>query len=63
MILSFIRDNLGSIVAGAAVLLIVILAVAGTLNKHKKGGCGCGCSGCSGSCPHCTPSEKKETEK
>lgn len=45
----------GSIISTAIVGLIVFagaaLAARSMWKKKKSGGCGCGCSGCSGTCP------------
>lgn len=61
MIITFLKDNIGSIVAGAIVALIIFFAVRSVIKSHKKGGCSCGCSSCSGKCPHCiTPVNKEE---
>lgn len=46
--MSFIVDNLGTILVSAGLLAIVILIIANLTKKKKTtGSCGCGCSGCS----------------
>lgn len=39
-----------TVAVGAVVLGIAVLAVKNILKKRRMGGCGCGCSGCSGGC-------------
>lgn len=48
--------KIADIIIGAAVLAIVVTALVVTIKKRKKGGCGCGCEGCSKSCK---PTDKK----
>ncbi|HAW15706.1 MAG: FeoB-associated Cys-rich membrane protein [Clostridiales bacterium] len=60
MILSFLKDNAGTIIAATVVLVILFFAVRGIFKNSKNGGCGCGCSSCSGACPHCIPPVNKE---
>ena len=52
--LSWLTENLGSLIIGLVLLAIVAAIVAGRVRKCKmsSGGCSCGCSGCpmSGSC-------------
>lgn len=46
--LEFLSNNISTIIVGAIVLGVVILAIR-SMNKDKKAGknsCGCGCSGC-----------------
>ena len=55
--------NPSTIIAGAVVLLIIIVLIRSLLKEKKSGKCSCGCSSCSGKCPHCiTPVLKKEKE-
>ncbi|NLM84920.1 MAG: FeoB-associated Cys-rich membrane protein [Clostridiales bacterium] len=46
--IAFILENLGTIVVGAALLVIVCLIIANEIRRRKRGrsSCGCGCSGC-----------------
>jgi len=48
--LSFLSENLASIIAGAVVFAIVAAAVIRTIRdwNNKKTSCGCGYSGCLG---------------
>ena len=39
---------LGNMIAFAFVLLLVIYAVRSMIKRNKSGGCGCGCSDCTG---------------
>lgn len=50
----WITANTGSLIAGAIVVLLLIILLRSTVRSKKNGncGCGCGCSHCSGSCPH-----------
>lgn len=43
---------MGTIGVAAALLAVIALAVRSVVRKHKKGGCGCGCSGDCGKCGH-----------
>lgn len=55
--------NLGTIVVGGILLVIVAAILINLISKNKKGesGCGCGCSGCA-SANTCHPQiEKAET--
>ena len=45
--------NLATVVTGLVVLAIVCLAVRSLIKEKKNGGCGCGCTSCTGACPHC----------
>jgi hypothetical protein len=48
MMLTFLSQNIATILVGAVVLLVAALAVASLTRDKKKGaGCGCGCDGCS----------------
>ncbi|MGI5971395.1 MAG: FeoB-associated Cys-rich membrane protein [Oscillospiraceae bacterium] len=48
--LSFIFENLASVIAGTAVFAIVAAVVIKMIRDRKtqKNSCGCGCSGCPG---------------
>ncbi len=61
-IMEWISANIATIVAAAVLFLIVGLIIKSKLKEHKQGGCGCGCPGCTGSCPH-TASNKNKTEE
>lgn len=39
---------MGTLVVGAVVLLVVLLAVRSVIKSHKSGGCGGDCSHCRG---------------
>ena len=53
--------TISTMMAGAAVLLITIV-LAGSLFKEKRSGkCSCGCSSCSGKCPHCITPEMRQS--
>lgn len=59
----WITANTGSLIAGAIVILLLIVLLRSTIRAKRNGdcGCGCGCSHCSGSCPHCvSPAVRKE---
>ena len=61
----FITANTGSLIAGAIVVLLLIILLRSTIRSKKNGncGCGCGCSHCSGSCPHfISPAVRKEEQ-
>lgn len=60
--LAFIRENLGTIIVGAAVLLLIILAV---IKLMRDKACSCSCSGCSGCAGYdaCNMSRKKPASK
>ena len=56
--------NIPTLIALIAVIVIAVLMIRSTIKKKQTGGCGCGCSSCSGSCPHCiTPDLKNEDIK
>ncbi|HHT16908.1 MAG TPA: FeoB-associated Cys-rich membrane protein [Papillibacter sp.] len=46
--MAFIVNNLGTIIVGAVLLVIVGLIIASTVKRKKRGQstCGCECSGC-----------------
>ena len=44
--------NVWDILIGLALLALLALAVRGAIRRKKSGGCGCGCSDCSG-CDAC----------
>ncbi|NLH02272.1 MAG: FeoB-associated Cys-rich membrane protein [Clostridiales bacterium] len=45
----FISENLGSIIVGAVVFAVVLLAVIKIIRDRKSSSCSCGgCSGCAG---------------
>jgi len=46
--IEFIRDNIGTIICGAVVLLILVLVIRSLIKDKKKGRSSCGCS-----CAHC----------
>jgi hypothetical protein len=59
--------NLASWIAGLVVLAIAALIVRNMIIEKRNGKCSCGCSSCSGTCPHCiTPvkemGDSNETE-
>lgn len=64
-IIEWISANIATIVVAAVLFLIVALIVKSKLKEHKQGGCGCGCPGCTGSCPHTASigSNKNKTEE
>ncbi|MBQ9550203.1 MAG: FeoB-associated Cys-rich membrane protein [Lachnospiraceae bacterium] len=50
--MSLLINNLGTIIVGAILLVIIVSILYSTLKKSGKngtGGCGCGCSSCPGS--------------
>lgn len=50
--LTFIMENLATIIISALLLLVVALIVRKLWRDRKQGGCGCGCSSdCADSCP------------
>lgn len=59
----WIAANAGSLIAGTIVILLLIVLLRSTKKVRRSGNCscGCGCSHCSGSCPHCiSPVIRKE---
>ncbi len=52
--LEWLSANIGSIIIGAVILVILVLIIRSLLKNKKQGktSCGCGCSSCpmSGSC-------------
>ena len=42
----WIAENIGTIIAGAAVAAVIALAVFITVRRRKTGGWSCGCDGC-----------------
>ena len=51
-IMEWISTNAATIIAAAILLIIIALIIRSKVRERKQGGCGCGCPGCSGSCPH-----------
>lgn len=49
--MTWLLANLGTIVVGGILFLIILLIVRSMVNKKKNqsGGCGCGCGGCASS--------------
>ena len=43
--------NMWDILIGLALLALLAFAVRGAVRRKKRGGCGCGCSGCD-ACSH-----------
>ncbi len=61
MLLSFIQDNIGSIIVGVIVVAIIVFAAWRVILDKKQGRSSCGCS-CS-SCPNaglCHADKKKD---
>lgn len=52
----WLSENLFSLLFGALLIAILYLLFRGTF-KQKGKGC-CGCSDCSGTCPHCVQFQK-----
>lgn len=52
---AWIADNLATIIAAAAVLILVGIAVFSLIRqkKHSKGACTGNCASCGGCCPYC----------
>lgn len=48
--ISFIIDHAGTLLVGLIVLGAVALAFRSVQRNKQRGGCGCGCEGCSQSC-------------
>jgi hypothetical protein len=50
--IAFISANIGTIVVGLVLLVIVGAIIRNMINNKKKGksSCGCGCEGCSHKC-------------
>lgn len=46
--LTWITENIGTMVIGLAILLVVVLAARSVYRNKKNGGCSCSCGGCSG---------------
>ena len=40
---------LPTLIVGIIVAVIIVLAIVSLVRQRKKGGCSCGCEGCSGS--------------
>ena len=40
----------GTIIIGTLLLAAFVIAVRSLIKTRKKGGCGCGCSGCTSKC-------------
>jgi hypothetical protein len=59
----WILENIGSLAAGLVLAVIVYILVRDMFKKGKNSGCGCGCAGCSGCCPHMKETIGKNTEK
>ncbi|MBR1814935.1 MAG: FeoB-associated Cys-rich membrane protein [Lachnospiraceae bacterium] len=55
--INWIVENAASLIAGAVVLLLVVLSIRNLMPRKGKGsscaGCGGGCAGCSGGCAGC----------
>ena len=43
--------NIVDILLIIALGVVIVFAVRRTVRVRKSGGCGCGCPGCTGSCP------------
>ncbi|MBR2672021.1 MAG: FeoB-associated Cys-rich membrane protein [Oscillospiraceae bacterium] len=56
---NWFADNLGSIIALAVVIVIVLITIRSIKKSKQSGGCSCGCSSCTGKCPHCITPVKK----
>ncbi|MBR1757610.1 MAG: FeoB-associated Cys-rich membrane protein [Lachnospiraceae bacterium] len=50
--ISWLAENLASLVLLLVVAAIIFFLVRSKLKKHKNGACGCGCEGCSGCAAH-----------
>lgn len=59
-----LSNNLGTIIAGAIVLILVLLAIRSMIKSRRAGKSSCGCgSGCGGCHSACSIDESKESEK
>ena len=59
--LVWLSENLFTLLFGALLIAILYLLFRGMF-KQKGKGC-CGCSDCSGSCPHCVQFQKSNSPK
>ena len=50
--MSWIEENLASLVLLLVVVAIVFFLIRSKLKEHKQGSCSCGCAGCSGCAGH-----------
>ena len=46
--IDFIQQNLGSIIVGVILLVIIAAAVVKIIRDKRAGKCSCGCEGCAG---------------
>lgn len=43
---------MGNIIVGVILVVLIALAIYSYVKNIKKGGCGCGCSGCNKKCSY-----------
>lgn len=60
--MEWIMNNLSTIVIGVIFLIIMALVIRSIVKERRQGGCGCGCPGCNGSCPHSAMNHKNAEE-
>lgn len=59
----WLKENLFTLLFGLLLILIFYLLSRSMFKQKGEGGCGCSCSGCSGSCPHCIQFKKETDQK
>lgn len=52
--IAFIKANIGSIIVGIVLVILVALAIKKLVKNKKNGTCSCGdsCAGCTANCPY-----------
>ena len=60
--MNWILGILPSVIAGGILAIIVVLMIIGKIKERKHGGCGCGCPGCNGHCPHSSVTDIEQKE-
>ncbi|MBE5826636.1 MAG: FeoB-associated Cys-rich membrane protein [Butyrivibrio sp.] len=57
--MAWIADNLPTIITGMIVVMMVVMLLWSRIRDRKRGGCGCGCPGCTGGCSHLADAKDK----
>lgn len=61
---TWITANIGTIVVGAALAVVLFFVIRSMVKKTKKNGfCSCGCDNCSGNCAHCAAASSNKNKQ
>ena len=61
--MDYISGILPSIILGGILVIIIVLIIISKIKERRHGVCGCGCPGCTGSCPHSSVTDIEQKEE